>query len=56
MGRRRPPIAWSLILPVAAVELLLLVATANRYCYHRDELISVSLRGIPLGGTTISPL
>jgi len=38
MGRRRPPIAWSLILTVAAVELLLLVATANRYGYHRDEL------------------
>jgi 4-amino-4-deoxy-L-arabinose transferase-like glycosyltransferase len=38
MGRRRSPVAWSLVLPVAAVELLLLVATANRYGYHRDEL------------------
>jgi 4-amino-4-deoxy-L-arabinose transferase-like glycosyltransferase len=27
-----------LVLPVAAAELLLLVATANRYGYHRDEL------------------
>ena len=38
MDRRRPPVAWSLVLPVAAAELLLLVATANRYGYHRDEL------------------
>ena len=38
MDRHRPPVAWSLVLPVAAAELLLLVATANRYGYHRDEL------------------
>ena len=38
MDRRRSPVAWSLVLPVAAAELLLLVATANRYGYHRDEL------------------
>ena len=38
MDRRRPPVAWSLVLPVAAAELALLVATANRYGYHRDEL------------------
>jgi len=38
MDRRRPPVAWSYVLPVAAAELLLLVATANRYGYHRDEL------------------
>jgi len=38
MERRRSPVAWSLVLPVAAAELLLLVATANRYGYHRDEL------------------
>ena len=38
MDRRRPPIAWTLVIPVAAAELLLLVATANRYGYHRDEL------------------
>ena len=30
--------AWALILPAAAAELVLLVATANRYGYHRDEL------------------
>jgi 4-amino-4-deoxy-L-arabinose transferase-like glycosyltransferase len=36
--RRRSPVAWSLVLPVAAAELLLLLATANRYGYHRDEL------------------
>ena len=38
VDRRRPPVAWSLVLPVAAAELVLLVATANRYGYHRDEL------------------
>ncbi len=38
MDRHRPPVAWSLVLPVAAAELALLVATANRYGYHRDEL------------------
>ncbi len=38
MDRRRPPIAWTLVIPVAAAELLLLVATGNRYGYHRDEL------------------
>ena len=38
MDRHRPPIAWTLVIPVAAAELLLLVATANRYGYHRDEL------------------
>jgi 4-amino-4-deoxy-L-arabinose transferase-like glycosyltransferase len=38
VDRSRLPVAWSLVLPVAAVELLLLVATANRYGYHRDEL------------------
>jgi 4-amino-4-deoxy-L-arabinose transferase-like glycosyltransferase len=38
MDRRRSPVAWFLVLPVAAAELLLLVATANRYGYHRDEL------------------
>ena len=38
MDCRRPPVAWSLVLPVAAAELALLVATANRYGYHRDEL------------------
>ncbi len=38
MGRERSRVAWSLVLPVALAELLLLVATANRYGYHRDEL------------------
>jgi 4-amino-4-deoxy-L-arabinose transferase-like glycosyltransferase len=38
MGRGRSRVAWSLVLPVAAAELLLLVAAANRYGYHRDEL------------------
>ena len=33
-----PRVAWSLVLPVAVAEVLLLVATANRYGYHRDEL------------------
>lgn len=34
----RHPIAWRCILPFALAELALLVATANRYGYHRDEL------------------
>jgi 4-amino-4-deoxy-L-arabinose transferase-like glycosyltransferase len=34
----RRPFAWRLVLPVAAVELLLQLAFANRYGYHRDEL------------------
>jgi 4-amino-4-deoxy-L-arabinose transferase-like glycosyltransferase len=38
MGQGRSRVAWSLVLPVAAAELLLLVATATRYGYHRDEL------------------
>ena len=38
LAHRRYRVAWSLVLPVAAAELLLLVATANRYGYHRDEL------------------
>jgi 4-amino-4-deoxy-L-arabinose transferase-like glycosyltransferase len=38
MGRGRYRVAWLLVLPVAAAELLLLVATSNRYGYHRDEL------------------
>ncbi len=38
MGRGRYRVAWLLVLPVAAAEFLLLVATSNRYGYHRDEL------------------
>ena len=38
MGRQHSRVAWSLVLPVALAEVLLLVATANRYGYHRDEL------------------
>ena len=34
----RHRVAWLLVLPVAAAEFLLLVATSNRYGYHRDEL------------------
>lgn len=34
----RSPVAWSLVLPVAILEFVLLVGTANRYGYHRDEL------------------
>jgi 4-amino-4-deoxy-L-arabinose transferase-like glycosyltransferase len=34
----RRPFAARLVLPVAAVELLLQLAYANRYGYHRDEL------------------
>ena len=38
MDRQQPRVAWSVVLPVAVAEVLLLVATANRYGYHRDEL------------------
>ena len=38
LGRVRSPVAWALVLSVAAAEFLLLVATSNRYGYHRDEL------------------
>jgi Dolichyl-phosphate-mannose-protein mannosyltransferase len=38
MRRVCPPVAWRLVLPVAAAELALLVAVGNRYGYHRDEL------------------
>ena len=38
VSRQRPRVAWSLVIPVALAEVLLLVATANRYGYHRDEL------------------
>jgi 4-amino-4-deoxy-L-arabinose transferase-like glycosyltransferase len=38
MGRGRYRVAWLLVLPAAAAEFLLLVATSNRYGYHRDEL------------------
>ncbi len=36
MSRPRP--AWRLVLPVAAAQLTLLLAYADRYGYHRDEL------------------
>ena len=38
VSRQRSRVAWSLVLPVAFAEVLVLVATANRYGYHRDEL------------------
>jgi hypothetical protein len=34
----RPRFAWRLVLPVAAAELVVQVAFANGYGYHRDEL------------------
>ena len=34
----RPRFAWRYVLPVALAELLVQVAFANRYGYHRDEL------------------
>lgn len=38
MDGRRSPVAWPVILTAAAAELVVLVATASRYGYHRDEL------------------
>jgi 4-amino-4-deoxy-L-arabinose transferase-like glycosyltransferase len=34
----RPRLAWRYVLPVALAELVVQVAFANRYGYHRDEL------------------
>jgi hypothetical protein len=34
----RPPIAWLFVLPIALAELIVQLAFANRYGYHRDEL------------------
>jgi hypothetical protein len=34
----RPPVAWQLLLGVAAATVALLLVTASRYGYHRDEL------------------
>ena len=34
----RKPFAAALVLPVAALELIVQLAFANRYGYHRDEL------------------
>ena len=55
MERHRSPVAWSLIVPVAAAELLLLVATANRYGYHRDELYFRVAAGHPAWGYDDQP-
>ena len=38
MRRSGAPFAWRWVVPVAGVELALLIATAGRYGYHRDEL------------------
>ena len=34
----RPLIAWRFVLPIAIAELIVQLAFANRYGYHRDEL------------------
>lgn len=34
----RQPFAWAVVLPVAFLELVVQVAFANGYGYHRDEL------------------
>ncbi len=38
MRRSRAPFAWRWVGPVAGAELVILIATAGRYGYHRDEL------------------
>ncbi|HEX3290273.1 MAG TPA: glycosyltransferase family 39 protein [Gaiella sp.] len=57
MGRGRSRVAWFLVLPVAAAEFLLLVATSNRYGYHRDELyFRVAARHLAWGYDDQPPL
>jgi 4-amino-4-deoxy-L-arabinose transferase-like glycosyltransferase len=51
----RRPVAWAAIVPVALAELALLVATANRYGYHRDELYFIQAAKHPAFGYDDQP-
>ena len=51
----RRPVSWAAIVPVALVELALLVATANRYGYHRDELYFIQAAKHPAFGYDDQP-
>jgi 4-amino-4-deoxy-L-arabinose transferase-like glycosyltransferase len=51
----RSPVAWAAILPAALAELALLVATGNRYGYHRDELYFIQAGRHPALGYDDQP-
>jgi hypothetical protein len=51
----RPPFAWSPVLAVAGPVTVALLALANRYDYHRDELYFRLLRGHPAWGYVDQP-
>src|SRR3954465_213569 len=50
MDRSLPRVAWPPVAVVSGVMVALLVATIDRYGYHRDELYFRVLAGHPAGG------
>jgi 4-amino-4-deoxy-L-arabinose transferase-like glycosyltransferase len=48
-------VAWSAILPVALAQLTILIATANGYGYHRDELYFIEAAKHPAFGYDDQP-
>src|SRR5207253_8151048 len=51
----RHRVAWTAILPLAVAELALLVATGDRYGYHRDELYFIQAAKHPALGYDDQP-
>src|SRR5438876_7292020 len=51
----RRPVAWAAIVPVALAEFILLLVTANRYGYHRDELYFLEAAKHPAFGYDDQP-